>query len=102
MKNYIAVFRKSIGMKQEQFGDALNVTQSTISSWEKGRTDIDLASLIKMSDTFNVSIDRLLKGKEHSLCDAELDIINLYRSLNESQKNSIHEIIKSIKPIKKD
>jgi len=98
MKNYIAEIRKSLNLTQEQFGDRLNVTQSTISSWEKGRTDIDLISLVNMSREFNISIDRILTAKEHRLSDDEMDILKLYRSLNVSQRKSIHEIIKSIKP----
>ena len=100
MKNYISEIRKSLDLTQGQFGDRLNVTQSTISSWEKGRTDIDLVSLVKMSEEFNVSIDRILTGKEHGLTDDEMDTIKLYRSLTNQQRNSIHEIIKGIKPNK--
>lgn len=102
MKNYISEIRKSLNLTQEQFGDRLNVTQSTISSWEKGRTDIDLASLVKMSEEFGVSIDRILTGKEHGLSVDEMDTIMLYRSMTEQQRKSIHDIIKSINLVKKD
>ena len=98
MKNNIEHIRKINNFSQTKLAKYLSVSQRTISNWETGRTDIDNLSLIKMSEIFNISIDQILTGKDHSLTKDEMDIINKYRSMSESQKKSIHEIVNSIKP----
>lgn len=100
MKNYIAELRKWHGMSQEEFGKILNVSRSTIGSWENGRTDISLEMLVKISEKFNVSIDWILTGKDHGLSKEEMEIIDHYRAMNLSQKISLHEIARSINPKK--
>ena len=39
----------------------LGVSRQTISSWENGKSYPDLVSIIKMSDIFNISLDKMLK-----------------------------------------
>lgn len=46
---------------QEQLGELLNVSRSTVSSWEVGRNYPDISTLIEISNLFSVSIDTLLK-----------------------------------------
>lgn len=102
MKNYISELRRMHDLKQKEFGEIFNVSHATISSWENGRTDPGLETLVKISEKFDVSIDWLLTGKEHRLPDKEMTIINHFKTLDESQQNSIFEIIKSIRPNNKE
>lgn len=53
--------RKSKNYTQEELGEILNVSRSTISSWEIGRTYPDLSILIALSDMYEVTLDSLLK-----------------------------------------
>lgn len=46
---------------QEQLGELLYVSRSTISSWEVGRNTPDLDTVVMISDLFNISLDKLLK-----------------------------------------
>ena len=46
---------------QEQVAEALSVSRQTISNWETGKTYPDIVSVVKMSDLYNISLDRLLK-----------------------------------------
>ena len=39
----------------------LGVSRQTISSWENGKSYPDIVSIIKMSDIFNISLDKMLK-----------------------------------------
>ena len=57
----IAELRKKKGMSQEEMSELFNVTRQTISSWENQRSFPDLESLIKISDVFNITLDKLLK-----------------------------------------
>ncbi len=51
---------------QEQAAEVLGVSRQTISNWENGKTYPDIVSVIKMSDLYQVSLDRLLKGESAS------------------------------------
>lgn len=57
--------RREKGVKQEQLGKLLGVTQRKISYWETGKTEPDLMSLIKISEYFEVSCDYLLGKTEY-------------------------------------
>lgn len=57
----IKQYRVTKEWTQEQLGTQLNVSRSTISSWEIGRNYPDIKTLIVISDLFNVSIDSLIK-----------------------------------------
>lgn len=53
--------RLNAGLTQEQTAEALSVSRQTVSNWENGKTYPDIVSVIKMSDLYSVSLDRLLK-----------------------------------------
>lgn len=46
---------------QEQLAKLLNVSRSTVSSWEVGRNYPDLETIIAISDLFRISLDHLLR-----------------------------------------
>ncbi|HLQ39922.1 MAG TPA: helix-turn-helix transcriptional regulator [Tetragenococcus sp.] len=46
---------------QEQLAQLLNVSRSTVSSWEVGRNYPDLETIIAISDLFAISLDTLLR-----------------------------------------
>ena len=48
-------------ISQESLAEQLGVSRQTISSWENGKSYPDLVSIIKMSDIFNISLDKMLK-----------------------------------------
>lgn len=56
--------RKEFGLTQEALAEKLNVSRTTISSWETGRTYPDLDRVVELSEFFDVSLDYLLKGNE--------------------------------------
>ena len=47
-------------MSQRELADAINVTQASISRWEKNQLNIRGLNLIKLATFFRVSIDELL------------------------------------------
>lgn len=46
---------------QEQLSALLNVSRSTVSSWEVGRNYPDLETIVAISDLFGISLDNLLR-----------------------------------------
>ena len=49
-------------LTQEQAAEALGISRQTISNWENEKSYPDIASVLKMSDLYGVSLDYLLKG----------------------------------------
>jgi transcriptional regulator with XRE-family HTH domain len=50
---------------QSQLATELNVDRTTIIKWESGQNQTDFATLIKIADFFDVSIDYLLGRKDY-------------------------------------
>lgn len=57
--------RIKAGLTQEQAAESLGVSRQTISNWETEKTYPDIASVVKMSDLYAVSLDSLLKEENH-------------------------------------
>ncbi len=53
--------RKERNMTQEEFGKLFFVTRQTVSNWENEKSYPDLQVLVRMSEEFGISLDRLLK-----------------------------------------
>ena len=55
--------RTEAKITQEQAAEALGTGRQTISNWENEKSYPDIASVLKMSDLYGVSLDFLLKGE---------------------------------------
>lgn len=49
-------------LTQEQVAERLFVSRQTISNWENEKLYPDIVSVIKLSDLYSISLDKLLKG----------------------------------------
>lgn len=58
--NRIKELRTNKGIGQKDFAKILNVSQGTLSNWERSVHDPDSNTLFFLADYFNVSIDYLL------------------------------------------
>ena len=56
--------RIKANLTQEQAAETLGVSRQTISNWENEKTYPDIVSVVKMSDLYDISLDRLLKEKK--------------------------------------
>ena len=63
---FIAALRKANGMTQKDLADRLNVSDKTISRWERDDGDPDLAAIPVMAEIFGVTCDELLRGERKS------------------------------------
>ncbi len=70
----IKTLRVSRNMTQSELAEKLNVTKSTVSSYENDSRQPSYEVLIKISSLFNVTIDSLLMGKRNGIY---LDVHNL-------------------------
>ena len=58
----IQSLRKKSGLTQEQLAERLSITRQTISKWELGESEPDIAHLLQLSELFQVTTDHLLKN----------------------------------------
>lgn len=78
--------RNEKGMSQEQAAEILGVSRQTISNWENNKSYPDIISVIKMSDTYSVSLDHLLKEE---------------KSMNQTYQEFLEESTNTVKSRKK-
>ena len=60
---FIAVLRKANGLTQRQLAEKLNVSEKSISRWERNETSPDLALIPVIAELFSVTSDELLRGE---------------------------------------
>lgn len=100
--------RKRNQMSQKDLAAELNLTSSSVSNWEKGKSLPDIENLIELCKIFNVSSDELLGIKPvefknrptssnisiHPETELEEDLIENFRKLNKENKyRSITNVI---------
>ena len=55
----IRFYRMKQGLSQQMLGEMLGVSSVAVGKWERGQTQPDIPTLLKMADIFHVSIDDL-------------------------------------------
>ena len=88
--NRIKELREEKEIKQIELAQILNVSQSTLSNWERGIHDLDNNSLSHLASFFNCSIDYLLKYStvRYPLDKGIPDIDETYYKICQDAKNS--------------
>lgn len=66
-KSRLSKLRKKQNMTQADLAIKLNVSRQTISSWERGRSEPDIATLNRIAKIFQIDMDGLLRGVEKQL-----------------------------------
>lgn len=55
--------RKEKGLTQKQLADAMNISDKTISKWERGLGFPDVSLLHELSDIFSINIEKIILGR---------------------------------------
>lgn len=107
----IKALRQSKGLSQAELAALLNVHQTAVSQWEKGRTTPDLHLLTQMADLFGVTTDYLLgrtaesayPGTEAPLAEDEFMIAfsGEVRELSSSDKELLLNMVKTLRQQRK-
>lgn len=69
--NNLIKLRKEAGLSQEELSAKLGVTQQTISKYERGIREPDLATLLKLSELFNCSIDYIIGKTNKNIIEVD-------------------------------
>ena len=100
--NNIKKLRKKKKLSQVEFASTLNVHPSAVSQWETGRTNPDMAQIITISNTFDVSTDYILGITNNPIPHAKQDESNIQNSnaweFISPQEKDILENVKSLSP----
>ena len=68
---FIAALRKANGMTQQNVADRLNVSNKSVSRWERDECAPDLSVIPALAEMFGVTCDELLKGERNRESDAD-------------------------------
>ncbi|HHX77178.1 MAG TPA: helix-turn-helix transcriptional regulator [Firmicutes bacterium] len=83
--SFLAALRKSRGMTQQDVADYLNVSNKTVSKWERGTSYPEITLIPVIAELFGVTSDEILQGR---------------RIINE-EKNSDKQAVKSNSQLKR-
>lgn len=72
----ILKLRKDHKMSQDEFAEILNVTRQTVSNWENSKNYPDIETLIKISNSFHISLDILIKNDKDMVIHLDKNIKN--------------------------
>lgn len=81
-------YRKKLGLTQEEVAKMLGLTTQTYQNYELGRREPDNATLLKMADFYNITLDEMFDRKHNQfvnlnfLSDEERKIIETLPKLN--------------------
>lgn len=90
-------FRKEKGLSQKEIGEQLKVGGATVSSWEKGNTQINIEMLYKFCKIVNKSITEIMEIEENKeLSQKENELIKDYRKINKKGKQEAEKRIKEL------
>ena len=83
--NQIKKYRSELQISQEQLADRIYVSRQTISNWENEKSYPDVNSLVLLSEVFQTSIDKLIKGDieimKEKINEQEIKKLNCYGNI---------------------
>ncbi|MEE0965158.1 MAG: helix-turn-helix transcriptional regulator [Ruminococcus bromii] len=82
---FISALRKANGMTQKELAERLNVSDKTVSRWERDDGAPDLAVIPVIAEIFNVTCDELLRGERKSPAE-RIEIMEDNESSPKSEK----------------
>ena len=103
--------RSNLGLNQVEFAKIFNVTKQTVSNWENGNRNPDSATLSKLADYFEVTVDYLIGRTDKKIPKPKLDEsiktisakkININEDLPDEAYDKINEYIKMVEMMYKN
>ena len=78
----IKTYRELNKMTQNEIAEILEVSTATISKYESGLLEPNIESLKRLAQTFNITIDELIKDEEKF----DISKVNILKTLREQKK----------------
>ena len=88
--------RKSNGLTQKEFADAIGCSQGNVGDWERGRSSPSVSAIYNIVNTFNVDPAWLLTGKGEASAEEKKNTIEVLflRHLTEEEKKEVAKFAK--------
>ena len=80
----LSKFRKGLNLTQNEMAEKLEIPRATYQSYENGRNQPNIETLIKMADFFGVSVDTLI-GHDAKIVDLQ--------TVSKNQKYIIEKVV---------
>lgn len=64
MLTMLKKLRKQNKLTQRALAEALHISQTSVSKYERGESEPDLAMVIEMADFFGVTVDEFVRGSK--------------------------------------
>ena len=91
---FISACRKELGLTQCQLAEKLNVTDKAVSKWENGKCAPDIATLIPLAETLEVSVVEILNGKQMEQVELQMEAdVAIVDTMKKSKKKIIISVI---------
>ena len=94
---FIAFLRKEKGLTQIALADRLDISDKTISKWERGAGLPDVSLMLPLCEILEISVNELLSGEKMTDADykkkAEVTIMNLVQENKENKKRFFQSIV---------
>ncbi len=89
---FIAEKRKDLGLTQKELGKKINVSDKTISKWERGVNLPDILMLSPLSEALDVTITELLTGEklQHERSYVSLSFDSVFKKIATAHKVKTH------------
>ena len=84
---YIAGKRKALGMTQKQLAEKLNMSDKSVSKWERGICLPDVSVYMELCEILGISINEFLAGEDIDAENVEDNIIQVTKDSKKKQKN---------------
>lgn len=104
LKN-LKLLREETGITQKQLAECIGVSQQSINKYENHYIEPDIATLIRIAEYFNTSVDFLIGHSDvrrkiettraYELNQDKSEIIELYRQLSGKQKRCVSILMES-------
>lgn len=97
---FIAQKRKECGFTQRQLADILNISDKTVSKWERGNGMPEVSLMLPLCEALHINVNELLSGEDLTDADykqkAEENMMNLAREKEESKKKLVLAVIECV------
>ncbi|MEG0625954.1 helix-turn-helix domain-containing protein [Anaerorhabdus sp.] len=91
--NFLTILRKERNLTQQEVADALNVSNKTVSKWERDQGYPELESIVDLANLYGISIDELLNAERLTPTTSTQDTFKELIELNKDKKNIITKAI---------
>ena len=94
---FIAEMRKEQGMTQARMADMLDISDRTVSKWERGRGLPEVSLMLPLCECLGITVNDLLTGERVTQMDyrkrAEENMLNLIGENQENRKRMTMSVI---------